>query len=689
MATGKNVVTSETRTLESQNSKYRLAWPRCGWKVERWVNAARFLPAWLLPASLGLELKWYMMTSLSGFARVGRSIGAHSLTLAEKLSLFRGDVVVGFLLIPTVLWIINRVLKPRLSGIFTALVSGCALLLLAVQLRALDEVGQYISFKMMWIAFGWGLHEPGANAGYLSAKSVFTALGGLLAIGVLTVWASKTARPSYSDRAIRNVRIGGEAYVLVLAVIVAAGWKTPLPMTPYHESGMVRAAVSLWTEGAVDTGEFAAFDFDRRMRPHAGFPPSIPEPELIGRYQELASAPHIETDPRYFGREAGDNVLFFILETTPDEFLLADDDLKQFPSLARLRAKSFVGARHYTTLPITSAALFSVFSSWYPLDTVSGAWGFDGGKYASDFLPRLAAEGYETAAFSPLRYVAEQDDAMYRAVGFHDWYVPDDGLKGYEGNSSWKTERVAADVATLHLLESKLDQWIGSHRRFVAAFLPQIGHFPYPDSYPPDSTENLRERGRAIIGVEDAWLGELEDFLQKRGQLDKTMIVILGDHGRRSRRENPELRRGTIDETAFHVPLLIYAPRTLDQTENIDWVTSHIDVVPTLMDLLGERGGRESEQGSPIWDPNLANRTTFLMAQAMFGADGYTSQGKFYMWNYFSDSVYENSRAVFELPDFIPRTSAIARTVTSNIATMDALEAAWHRRFAQPIPPSY
>jgi hypothetical protein len=269
-------------------------------------------------------------------------------------------------------------------------------------------------------------------------------------------------------------------------------------------------------------------------------------------------------------------------------------------------------------------------------------------------------------------------------VGFRETFVPDAAVTGYQQGSSWKADRMAADIATLHLLETNLDRWIASGHKFAAAFMPQIGHLPYPDSYPVDSSENMRERGRAVLALQDAWLGELMDLLEKRGQLDKTIIVVFGDHGRRYLSENPNLRRGTIDETTFHVPLLLYAPRTLNHTESIPWITSHIDVAPTLLDLLGTKEGRDSEQGSAIWNPGLADRTTYFFAQSMFGADGYVSHDKFYMWHYYSDSVYANSQAFFDIGNFIPPQSPVARDVSTNIIKMIMIEKAWHTRFSQP-----
>jgi hypothetical protein len=68
----------------------------------------------------------------------------------------------------------------------------------------------------------------------------------------------------------------------------------------------------------------------------------------------------------------------------------------------------------------------------------------------------------------------------------------------------------------------------------------------------------------------------------------------------------------------------------------------------------------------------------------MFGADGYVSHGKFYMWHYYSDSVYANSQALFDTGNIIPPQSPIARDVTSNIVKMIMIEKAWHTRFGQP-----
>jgi membrane-anchored protein YejM (alkaline phosphatase superfamily) len=310
---------------------------------------------------------------------------------------------------------------------------------------------------------------------------------------------------------------------------------------------------------------------------------------------------------------------------------------------------------------------------------------------APDFLHRLGSLGYATAVYSPTRYAGGMDEALFRSIDFKEQIFPDpDGLlpnvSGYDGQASWKTKRIALDLATLNLMKEDLNRWLAAGRKLAVAFVPQVGHLPYPDLDPREEGENLVGRGRAMIAMQDAWLGEILDLLEKYGQLDKTVIVILGDHGTRTLREDPSLRRGTIDESSFHVPLFIYAPRTLAHEERIPWLTSHIDVAPTVLDLLGIQGGRGSEQGTPMWDPLLAERTTFLFAEPFFGADGYYSQGNFFMWHYLSDVVYVNSQARFDTSEIVPRYSSQAGDVTRSITKMVGLEKAWHARFSEPMP---
>ena len=609
-------------------------------------------------------------------------MGLQSLNLYQRSSFFRGELFYGALLIPLFLLVLNRYLRAGRWAILTGSSSLVVTFLLGVQILSLRELGRFSSLKMILVALSWGWHEPGSNLQYLMSREAVATFISVIGIGAAHVWAVRNASRATSAHAASGWKTAGEMYMFVVIAALLLSLKSNVPASPYQENGFVRAGTSLWKENAVETGEFTGLDLKR----HAGLVSAdlsqLSDTDLITRYRQLSHAPPTERDSRYFGKEAGANLLFFILETTPQKYLPVGEDLKRFPTFNLLQEDSFVGTRHYTTFPITRSALFSVFSSWYPIDDPGSTFDSPAWDSTDDFLRRLNSAGYKTAVFSPLRAPGIPDAALFQAVGFSTQVYPDSALITYDQGPSWQEARIAADVGTLHSLESEIDLWIKRGHHFAAAFLPQIAHSPYPDGKSGSSAEELQVRGQAILQQEDAWLGELVELLRKDKQLENTIIVVVGDHGLRTLSENPDLRRGTIDETAFHVPLLVYAPRALHHTETISWITSHIDLVPTLLDLLGANGDRESEQGTAIWNPALADRTTFFFAKPMFGADGYTSQGQFFMWHYFSDTVYKKASAEFDPTDIVPRRSSTAQQVTANISTMVALEKAWHRKFS-------
>ncbi len=553
---------------------------------------------------------------------------------------------------------------------------------MGIQILSLKQLGRFSSFKMLQVALSWGAHEPGSNVQYLFSKETLVILLSVIGVVVALVWSVRNANSPISVRAKRAWRTTGELYVFLIIAALLLSLKSDVPASPYQENSFVRASTSLWKENAIEMGEFTGLDLKRSAGLVSADLSRLSDADLIARYRQLVEAPLNEKDSRYFGKEAGANILFFILETTPEKYLPVGETLKEFPNFDALQQNSFVGTRHYTTFPITRSAVFSVFSSWYPIDDPANTFDSPSWDSTDDFLGRLNSAGYKTAVFSPLRAPGIPDAELFKAVGFSNQVYPGSALTTYDQRPSWQEARISADLDTLRLLESQIDQWAKHGQRFAAAFLPQIAHSPFPDGKSGDTAADLQVRGRAILQKEDAWLGELLDLLRKDGQLDNTIIVVLGDHGPRTLSENPDMRRGTIDETAFHVPMLIYAPRALDHSEKISWITSHIDLVPTLLDLLGAKEDRESEQGTPVWNPALADRTTFFFAKPMFGADGYTSHGEFYMWHYFSDTVYEKRSAEFDTTDIVPRLSPTSQQVTAKISEMVALEKAWHRKFS-------
>ena len=129
-------------------------------------------------------------------------------------------------------------------------------------------------------------------------------------------------------------------------------------------------------------------------------------------------------------------------------------------------------------------------------------------------------------------------------------------------------------------------------------------------------------------------------------RLDRTVVALTADHGLRTRAEYPPLRVGFLSDVMFRVPLMIYAPRAVPAPTVLQAPTSHIDLAPTLLALLGAPDAAARMHGIPVWQRSEQDRL-YLLASAYGGADGFLEGGRFYMHQTMSGAVYANDRFAF------------------------------------------
>jgi hypothetical protein len=71
---------------------------------------------------------------------------------------------------------------------------------------------------------------------------------------------------------------------------------------------------------------------------------------------------------------------------------------------------------------------------------------------------------------------------------------------------------------------------------------------------------------------------------------------------------------------------------------------------------------------------DLKKRHTYFFANSALGADGYYADGRFYMRNLMSDSVYTSSNQHFQTKDIVPKNSADYDQVSHALARMTGLQ---------------
>ena len=364
------------------------------------------------------------------------------------------------------------------------------------------------------------------------------------------------------------------------------------------------------------------------------------------------------------------------METGPAHILSWDANLNDFPNLQRLRQNAWVGTQHYTTSPESFRAITSMLLSMYPV------------RHSRSFVERrrtppgliqnLHAAGYETGVYLPnvhgTRHAKDEED-YYKTLGPDRVSIPDTSPVPRANAPGWQ-EAQDLDVLALRNLEGAYRAAASTGTRFLGVFAPQLSHEPWVDV--TTGEHDMAKRRYNLMKVEDRELGELITTVEQSGRLDKTLLVVTCDHGLRSSESDSSFRAGQIDDLTFHVPFLLYAPGIVKQQTNLSWVTSHLDITPSILDLLGISEGRDFEAGTAIWNESLKDRTTFFWAAQYFGANGYHSGESFSMWNPMINVTYRNHTLHFTAAAAVPLDSLAHRDIIDQIQTMGALGSAWY-----------
>jgi arylsulfatase A-like enzyme/tetratricopeptide (TPR) repeat protein len=275
------------------------------------------------------------------------------------------------------------------------------------------------------------------------------------------------------------------------------------------------------------------------------------------------------------GAFAGRNVLFVTLDT------LRADRLGSYgskagltPRLDRLASEGIRFEHVLTHAPLTLPAHASLFTSLYPAD--HGVR--DNGAFrVKASLPTLATTlkeaGYGTGAFVGA-FVLDARFGLNRGFDLYDDYY---GEK--RGFLSFNQVERRADA----VLDSA-ERWIGKAREPWFAWVHLFdAHAPYRPP-PEQAREHANDPYGGEIAYIDAMLGGFLDRLSASSRLERTVLVVLGDHGE-SLGEHGEKTHGTFAyQSTLSVPWILWARGLEPQV--FAGTVRHVDVMPTLLDLL-------------------------------------------------------------------------------------------------------
>lgn len=256
------------------------------------------------------------------------------------------------------------------------------------------------------------------------------------------------------------------------------------------------------------------------------------------------------------------------------------------PRLDQLGSEGIVFTQAHATAPLCSPSRGSLFTGRYPHSNGLVGLAHHGWEYLPQVrtLPGVLSElGWETVLFG-----MQHETSFPSRLGFDSFDVSN-------SYCDYVTERSVEWLRQRHEHPFLLTAgFFETHRpypaeRYVAAAEETVEVPPYlPDT--PEVRADLAQFYGAIA-VADAAVGRMLDTLTETGLDRSTWVVFVTDHGPAFPRA-----KSTLYEPGTAIALIIRPPAGAGlQPSRYDGLFSGVDLMPTLLDLLGVAAGPDVE----------------------------------------------------------------------------------------------
>ncbi len=290
------------------------------------------------------------------------------------------------------------------------------------------------------------------------------------------------------------------------------------------------------------------------------------------------------------------NLLMIQMESVSYKYAFgAHSDGKRFmPFMDSLLPRSVVLDRHYSTGVDTDHAVFSVFSGLF---TVAEPIRFT--NRADLRVPTLFSflpSNYQRFLVTPSDLRVVFPEALLRNTGLRDVVDARNSRAAYRAQFGYPSRD---EEGSATVLAEKIAM---ATEPFAAVYYPYATHWPY--SVADTSASQLSKRDRYVFNLRlvDTQIKRLFDALRDRAILDRTIVVITADHGEAFGDQGVWVHGNSVNDILLHVPMVIYAPAIVTP-QRVNRTTSHVDVLPTLLDAMGIAYDSRSLEGESLLRP--------------------------------------------------------------------------------------
>lgn len=289
------------------------------------------------------------------------------------------------------------------------------------------------------------------------------------------------------------------------------------------------------------------------------------------------------------------NVVLIHLESTRAQSVTPyNEDLETTPFLDELAKSSLLAERAYTTVPRSSKASVSVNCGIEPPL-------YPGPEFEPNGIPSpcladlLKEQGYDTAFFASTSSTMDNFGDVVQGFGYEEFYpVETMDTTGFQVTNTFGYED--------DIMLGPSEQWLENRDRsrpFLAEYFTGTGHYGYECSslrtgmreYVEDDerVEDDEELNRYLncLRYLDSFVERLFDQYKEMGLYEDTIFVVFGDHGEGFGEHGRFLHGDTPYEEGVRVPLMIHDPKRFQGGERVEGLSSQIDILPTVLEMLG------------------------------------------------------------------------------------------------------
>ena len=232
-------------------------------------------------------------------------------------------------------------------------------------------------------------------------------------------------------------------------------------------------------------------------------------------------------------------------------------------------------------VPLTLPAHSSILTGLYPASHGVRHNGiFRLPAAATTLAERLAGEGFDTAAFVAA-YVLNRGYGTEQGFATYD-DVPADRFEGGR-DQLFEAQRTADEV------NARVFEWLDGRKGRDDRMFLWVHYYDPHDPYDPPERDGRTLHGQGYdreISYLDHAFGDLLDRLRADDLLERSILVVVGDHGE-SLGEHDERTHGIfLYESALRVPFFLRAPGLIPAGERVAGPVELVDVAPTILALL-------------------------------------------------------------------------------------------------------